>query len=70
LIGRSKTRSFADIRGRVHKRLEGWKEKFLSEAGREILIKAVIQAIPTYSMSIFKLPKALCRSLNSMMNRF
>jgi hypothetical protein len=70
LIGRSKTRSFADIRGRVHKRLEGWKEKFRSEAGREILIKAVIQAIPTYSMSIFKLPKALCRSLNSMMNRF
>jgi hypothetical protein len=70
LIGRSKTPSFADMRGRVHKRLKGWKEKFLSQAGREILIKAVVQAIPTYSMSIFKLPKALCRSLNSMMNRF
>jgi hypothetical protein len=70
LMGRSKVRTFASIKGRVQKILLGWKEKFLSQAGREILIKAVVQAIPTYSMSVFMLPKALCRSLNSLMNRF
>jgi hypothetical protein len=70
LIGRSKTSTFAGIQSRVRKRLDGWKEKFLSQAGREILIKAVVQAIPTYSMSVFRLPKKLCSSLNSMITRF
>ena len=29
------------------KKLVGWKEKMLSKAGKEILIKAVAQVIPT-----------------------
>jgi hypothetical protein len=69
-VGRSKIRTFAGIRNRVRKRLDGWKEKLLSQAGKEVLIKAVVQSIPTYSMSVFALPKTLCASLNSMMNHF
>jgi hypothetical protein len=70
LVGRSKTSTFIGIQSRVRKKLDGWKEKFLSQAGREILIKAVVQAIPRYSMSVFRLPKKLCSSLNSMIKRF
>lgn len=47
-----------------------WKEKFLSQVGNEILIKAVVQALPTYFISVFWLPQALCKSLNSLMSRF
>jgi hypothetical protein len=36
----------------------GWK-RLLSQAGKEILIKAVVQSISTYNMSVFLLPKAL-----------
>jgi hypothetical protein len=43
---------------------------FLSQAGKEILLKAVIQAIPTFSMSVFMLPKSLCYEINSLMQRF
>lgn len=45
----------------------GWKEKFISKAGREVLIKIVVQAIPAYSMSIFKILKSLCETINSTM---
>jgi hypothetical protein len=55
-IGRSKAQVFADIKERVRRKLMGWKEKILLAGGREVLIKAVIQAIPTYTMSCFKLP--------------
>lgn len=41
----------------------------MSHAGKEILIKAVLQAIPTYVMSVFRLPKRLCREINSLMGR-
>ncbi|XP_062175976.1 uncharacterized protein LOC133881026 [Alnus glutinosa] len=70
LVGRSKMRSFEGILSRVRKKVDGWKEKFLSQAGKEILIKAVVQAIPMYSMNIFQLPKKLCSNLNSIMSRF
>jgi len=47
LVGRSKSRTFSGISDRVKKKLDGWKEKFLSQVGKEVLIKAVVQAIPT-----------------------
>ena len=44
--------------------------QFLSQAEKEILFKVVVQAIPTYSMSIFMLPKSLCKEINAIMQRF
>ena len=52
------------------KKLARWKEKLLSKAGKEILIKAVAQAIPTYTMSCFKIPDSLCDNLTSMIRNF
>ena len=48
----------------------GWKEKFISKAGREVLIKTMAQAIPTYAMSIFKLPKSTCDNINSLLAKY
>ncbi|KAL9660817.1 hypothetical protein QQ045_025635 [Rhodiola kirilowii] len=47
------------IEDRMWKRVNGWKEKLLSVAGKEILIKSVVQAIPIYALSCFKMPKRI-----------
>ncbi len=69
-VGRSKKMAFSEIRGRVWRRMHGWKENFLSIGGCEVLIKAVAQSIPTYTMSCFKIPDGLCKDLNAMFSDF
>ena len=50
--------------------MQGWKEKLLSQAGKEVMIKAVVQSIPTYSVSVFKLPIGLCKDIEAMIQKF
>ena len=70
MVGRNKKTSFGKIKQKVWKRLQGWEGKLLSQAGREVLIKLVIQAIPTYTMSCFKLPVTLCHEIEVMVRKF
>lgn len=51
-------------------KVHGWKQQFLSHAGKETLIKAVAQAVPAYPMNIFKLPDNLCNEINADIARF
>jgi hypothetical protein len=69
-IGQSKQASFNYIMDKVRSKLKGWKERNLSYAGRSILISAVIQALPTYLMSCFLLPKVMCDQIEQTMCRF
>ena len=68
--GRSKVNTFKGLQEKITKKVMGWKEKFISKAGREILIKTVAQAIPTYTMRIFKIPNAFCDTLNSKLAKY
>ncbi|XP_030929772.1 uncharacterized protein LOC115955672 [Quercus lobata] len=70
LVGRSKKKSFSLIKERIWKKLKGWKERLLSQAGREILVKAVIQAIPIFTMSCFRLPKGLISEIETLIRKF
>ena len=70
LVGRNKRASFDRLKQKVWKRLQGWEGKLLSQAGREVLIKSVIQAIPTFTMSYFKLPTTLCHEIETLIRKF
>lgn len=68
--GRNKCNSLSWIEERVKEKLEGWKETLLNQAGKEVLIKAIVQAIPSFAMAIVHFPKTFCNSLHSMVANF
>ena len=70
VVGRKKKESPNYLKERVWSKLQGWKEKLLSQLGREILLKAVVQEIPTFAMSCFKLPGGLCDEIEALIRKF
>ena len=70
MIGRNRNATFAFIKDRVWQKINSWSGKCLSKAGREVMIKSVLQAIPSYVMSIFCSPTNLINSIEKMMNSF
>jgi hypothetical protein len=57
MIGRKKKEIFDYIKDRIWKRINSWRGRALSRAGKEVMIKFVLQAIPSYVMSIYLLPE-------------
>ncbi|CAN1819056.1 Uncharacterized mitochondrial protein AtMg00310 [Linum perenne] len=54
----------------MEKQGQAWKGRLLSSAGKEIWIKAVIQAIPTYLMSVFYLSVSLTKKMDALVRNF
>ena len=69
-VGKGKKASFNYIKEKVWRKLQGWEGKLLSQAGREVLIKLVIQAIPTYTMGCLKIPIGLCNEIEGLIKKF
>ena len=63
MVGRKKTSFFNEIKLRIINKISNWQANFFSSGGKEILIKAVAQAMPAYAMSVFKLPLGLCEDM-------
>ncbi|KAM1658248.1 hypothetical protein FF1_046366 [Malus domestica] len=55
-FGHSKRVVFEEVWDRLESWLASWAEQFLSQAGKEVFVKAVAMAMPSYAMSCFKLP--------------
>lgn len=50
--------------------MEGWKGSLLNQARKEVMIKSIVLAIPSYVMAIFSLPKTFCAKLTASVARF
>jgi hypothetical protein len=55
---------------RMSKKFTNWAERYMSVRAKEVLIKSVAQAVPTYVMGVFKLPMTLCDELTRMVRHF
>lgn len=68
--GRCKEVYFERIFQIVTSKLEGWKAKILSFAGKITLIKSVLASIPIHTLSCSSVPKSVIRRLEGMMKGF
>ncbi|KAK4397933.1 hypothetical protein Sango_1268800 [Sesamum angolense] len=50
--------------------MQCWTAKKLSQAGRVVMIKLVLQVIHTYVMNCFKFPEALITKMESLLAAF
>ena len=62
-VGRSRKKPFLFLIDRIKKRMSQWMDKLVLWAGREVLIKVVAHAIPTYLISVFKLTNEVCQTI-------
>ncbi|XP_060959199.1 uncharacterized mitochondrial protein AtMg00310-like [Cannabis sativa] len=69
-VGRNKNVVFGFVKDKVHKRIQTWDNKFLSRAGKKVLIKSVVQALPTYTMNVFLIPVGICNDIERAISQF
>ncbi|CAA7014604.1 unnamed protein product [Microthlaspi erraticum] len=69
-ISGSKKKVFTFIHDRLSKRVNSWSARLLSKGGKEVMIKSVAQAMPTYVMSCFLLPQETIKKLQGAISNF
>jgi len=70
MISRDRNATFAYIKDHVWQKINSWSGKCLSKPGHEVMIKYVLQAIPSYVMRIFQLHPTLIKPIEKVMNSF
>ena len=60
ITGRVQEGFFQHMMERIEGKLDGWKSKLLTLAGRTTLAKAVLNSIPIYTMQTTLLPISAC----------
>ena len=68
--GRVNTSLYPNLLDRVQTKLDSWKMKFLSLAGRHALVQSVITSIPLFQMQTALLPRGLCEALDTKSRGF
>ncbi|CAL1413727.1 unnamed protein product [Linum trigynum] len=68
--GNSKKETFNFLIQRMEKMGEAWNSLLLSHGGKEVLLKAVIQAIPSFIMYLFYLPVSVTKKMDSLLSNF
>ena len=68
--GRITTREWQPVLEAMERRLGGWRARLLSRGRRLVLLKAGLSTIPTYFMSVFRLPVVISKRMEAIMRRF
>ncbi|KAL0360875.1 UNVERIFIED_CONTAM: hypothetical protein Sradi_3772000 [Sesamum radiatum] len=70
LVGCSKKEIFQNLKDWVSARLQSWRCQNLSQIGKVVLLKLVVQAMPMYVMGCFFVPTSIFREIEGLMIDF
>lgn len=70
LHGRMSTSMYAPLIERIDGSLDGWKNKYLTLAGRHILAQSVLNTIPYYAMQTTYIPMGVCEKIEGKIRKF
>ena len=69
-LGGSKIQIFGFLNKRVNNKVNSLTVRFLTRAGKEVLIKSAASPMPTFVMSCFRLPKGVTKKVTSTLAHF
>ena len=69
IMGRVNSSLFQHIIDRIEGRLEGWKAKNLTFAGRTVLSKAVLTSTPVYTLQTTLMPTMMCNNIDKKVRK-
>lgn len=69
-LGRTTKEAFEYMPNRIRGPVGAWSGREASCVGREVLLKSVAQAVPTYPMSCFLIPKDTCRKMKIVISNY
>lgn len=70
IIGRNKAVIFGYLKEKVKSCIQNWNAKKVSRPAKEILIKMVAQALPSFAMNVFLLPLDFTRDIEKALSKF
>lgn len=68
--GRIRRHALKYLKERIRDKMHNWRNQLLNNASKEGLRKAVVTALTTYVMPVFKLPTSWFNEINSMVAKF
>lgn len=69
-MGSNKSSYWSSVIQRIQSRIAACKVRWLSLAGRVLLIKSILAAIPNYYMAVLKAPSKVLAQIQKMIKRF
>ena len=55
---------------RIRHKAASWASRQLSGAGKLVMLKSVLTAVPSFAMTCFELPVSFCNRIQSVLTRF
>lgn len=70
MMKKSKVTTLGFLKDKVRRRTQSWEGKLINQGGKEVLVKALIQSLPTYAMSVFLLPLEITKDVERSISKF